>query len=240
LSDYFSVITEAIGNNNGTIDKFIGDVVMALWNAPKEDPDHVANGCKAALACQAACQRLNETASRNGYSGMFPVTTRFGLHTGHVMVGNVGSDDRMQYTALGATVNLASRIEAINKQYGTTLLITEAVADQVSGRFLLRSVDVIAPAGTSLPIAIYELFGELEAGSKYPATASQEQFCDAWLDCFQLYESRDWSEAVKAFERFLLANPDDKLAAIYVQRCLAFIVNPPPTDWDGVQVYDSK
>ncbi len=240
LSDYFRVITKAIKQHNGTIDKFIGDAVMAFWNAPIEDPAHVANGCKAMLACQAACQQLNARAAANDYGGILPVTTRFGLHTGDVMVGNVGSDDRMQYTALGAAVNLASRIEAINKQYGTNLLITEAVANQVAGQFLLRPVDLIAPAGTSVPIAIYELIGELEASSSFPATDQQVQFCADWKACYQFYEDRNWPEAASAFKGFQSAHPNDKLATLYVQRCRDFSADPPPANWNGVQVYQTK
>lgn len=240
LSNYFSVMTDAIGKHHGTVDKFIGDAIMAFWNAPVEDNDHPANGCRAALACLAAGRLLNETALRDGYSGMLPVTTRFGLHTGEVMVGNVGSDDRMQYTALGASVNLASRIEGINKQYGTNLLITAAVAKQVTGQFLLRPVDVIQPVGTSLPIAIFELFGELDADASFTATDQQRSFCSLWQACFLRYEQRDWNQAALMFKDFARTYPDDKLAALYIERCNAFIAKPPPADWDGVQVYDTK
>ncbi|MCP4195752.1 MAG: hypothetical protein GY762_01255 [Proteobacteria bacterium] len=240
LSAYFTAMTDAIRLHDGTVDKFIGDAVMAFWNAPKEDPDHAAAACRATLACLDACKQLNVSNSAVDRDALFPVTTRFALHCGDVMVGNVGSDERMQYTALGATVNLASRIEAINKRYGTYLLITESVAEKVSGRFLMRAIDIVAPAGVSFPITIYELLGEIGEETEFPATQMQKRMCDTWRACMAIYEARNWEQAAAGFRRFIDDYPEDKPAKHYLARCEEFICRSPPPDWNGVTNYDSK
>lgn len=153
-SRYFAVMSEAIMANKGTVDKFIGDAVMAIWNAPIEDDDHVANACAAVLACIEANRELNAEFEREGWP---PYHTRFGLHVGDAVVGNIGSSDRMNYTVLGATVNLAARLESLNKNYQTTVLASEAVRQRVEHRFAFRAVDRIKPKGFAAEFQIYEL-----------------------------------------------------------------------------------
>jgi adenylate cyclase len=237
LSTYFGAMASAITSNNGTIDKYIGDAVMALWNAPHDDIDHKLNACRAVLACQAACDQLNERADG---TGLTPVKTRFGLHSGDVMVGNVGSGERMQYTGLGAAVNLGSRIEALNKFYGTQILASESVAVSVSKDFVMRKADIVAPAGTSIQVTVYELFGEMAPSAEFAATEEQRQLCQAWARCYDIYEIRDWYAASKAFQEFQQTYPADKLAEIYSKRCAGFIENAPQKDWNGVQVFLRK
>jgi adenylate cyclase len=155
-SRYFAALSDAIMANNGTVDKFIGDAVMAIWNAPIEDENHVANACAAVLACIEANRELNAAFEREGW----PVyNTRFGLHVGDVVVGNIGSADRMNYTVLGATVNLAARLESLNKNYQTTALVSEAVKQRVESRFEFRAVDRIKPKGFVAEFQVYELVG---------------------------------------------------------------------------------
>jgi adenylate cyclase len=153
-SRYFAALSEAIMANNGTVDKFIGDAVMAIWNAPIEDANHVANACTAVLACIKANRELNAEFEREGW----PVyNTRFGLHVGDVVVGNIGSRDRMNYTVLGATVNLAARLESLNKSYQTTVLVSEAIKQRVESNFVFRTVDRIKPKGFAAEFQVYEL-----------------------------------------------------------------------------------
>jgi adenylate cyclase len=160
-SRYFAALSEAIMANKGTVDKFIGDAVMGIWNAPVADADHVANACTAVLACIKANRELNAEFEREGW----PVyNTRFGLHTGEAVVGNIGSPDRMNYTVLGAAVNLAARLESLNKNYGTTVLVSEAVKSRVEAFFTFRSVDRIKPKGFAAKVQIYELLGERDSG----------------------------------------------------------------------------
>ena len=153
-SRYFSAVSEAVMASKGTIDKFIGDGVMAFWNAPAEDPDHALNACAGALAFLRANDRLNAEFEREGW----PVyRTRIGLHTGEAVVGNIGSEDRMNYTALGATVNLAARLESLNKNYGTSILVSAALRERASSGFVFRRVDRISPKGFAEAFDIYEL-----------------------------------------------------------------------------------
>lgn len=224
LSDYFDAMSRAIHDHSGTIDKFIGDAVMAMWNAPVEDTDHVVNACRAMLACRQAASVLGGT---DGPA----LRTRMGLHTGTAMVGNVGSSDRMQYTALGAMVNLASRIEGLNKQFGTELLVTDAVADAVGGRFLLRPFGPVMVVGTTIPVAVFELVGEAGESSAD---------LDLWLAAWTSWQAADWRNAAAGFGRYAAAHPADMAAGRFLDHARRFAESGPPSDWDGVLRFTSK
>jgi adenylate cyclase len=155
-SRYFSVLTEAFLAEGGTIDKFIGDAVMVFWNAPNPQPDHVARACRAALAARAAGERLNTEFEAEGWK---PFITRFGIHVGEAVVGNVGSTERMNYTALGNAVNLAARLEGLNKEVGTTILASEDVYLRVRDQFEFSAFDAVVAKGMSRETRIYGLVG---------------------------------------------------------------------------------
>jgi adenylate cyclase len=155
-SRYFSVLTEAFLAEGGTVDKFIGDAVMVFWNAPNPQPDHVARACRAALAGRRACEKLNcqfET------EGLKPFFTRFGIHVGEAIVGNLGSTERMNYTALGNTVNLAARLEGLNKQFGTAILVSEDVYLRVQHCFRFKAFEAVIAKGMTKETRIFELVG---------------------------------------------------------------------------------
>jgi adenylate cyclase len=155
-SRYFSALTEAFLAEGGTVDKFIGDAVMVFWNAPDPQPDHVARACRAALSAKAAGERLNAAFEAEGLTPFF---TRFGIHVGEAVVGNVGSTERMNYTALGNTVNLAARLEGLNKQVGTAILASEDVVMRVRGQFVFRALDAVVAKGMTKETRIFELVG---------------------------------------------------------------------------------
>jgi adenylate cyclase len=155
-SRYFSVLTEAFLAEGGTIDKFIGDAVMVFWNAPDPQPDHVARACRAVLAAKAAGERLNAEFEAEGLTPFF---TRFGVHVGEAVVGNVGSTERMNYTALGNTVNLAARLEGLNKQAGTAVLVSEDVYTRVRDQFEFNPFDAVVAKGMTRETRIFELVG---------------------------------------------------------------------------------
>jgi adenylate cyclase len=155
-SRYFSALTDAFLAEGGTIDKFIGDAVMVFWNAPNPQADHVARACRAALAAKAAGERLNAEFEAEGLS---PFITRFGIHVGEAVVGNVGSTERMNYTALGNTVNLAARLEGLNKQVGTTILASEDVYSRVRDQFTFNAFDAVVAKGMTKATRIFELVG---------------------------------------------------------------------------------
>ena len=153
-SRYFSVLTEAFLAEGGTVDKFIGDAVMVFWNAPKPQPDHVARACRAVLAGRTACDQLN---SQFEAEGLKPFFTRFGIHVGEAVVGNLGSTERMNYTALGNTVNLAARLEGLNKQFGTSILVSESVYLRAQHHFQFRALESVIAKGMTMETRVFEL-----------------------------------------------------------------------------------
>ena len=224
-SMYFGALGSVISRHSGVVDKYIGDAVMALWNAPHRDPKHVVNACAAAIECRDACHRLAEQwRSQN----IAPFMTRFGVHCGEAVVGNIGSADRIDYTAIGATINLASRLEALNKVYGTEILISQDVVERINDRYLSRIIDRVQPVGVHHPVDIYEL---MAAGS---GSDDQRNLCRRWDKAIALYNKRDWARATSAFEEISERFPDDLPALIFRERCERFIIHPPGADWDGV------
>ena len=155
-SRYFSALTEAFLAEGGTVDKFIGDAVMVFWNAPTRQPDHVERACRAALAGKLASEKLN---SQFETEGLKPFFTRFGIHVGEAVVGNLGSTERMNYTALGNTVNLASRLEGLNKQFGTAILVSEDVYLRVQHLFQFKALESVVAKGMTRETRIFELVG---------------------------------------------------------------------------------
>jgi adenylate cyclase len=155
-SRYFSALTEAFLAEGGTIDKFIGDAVMVFWNAPNPQPDHVERACRAALAARLASEKLNADFEAEGLKPFF---TRFGIHVGEAVVGNLGSTERMNYTALGNTVNLAARLEGLNKQFGTAILVSEGVYLRVQHCFEFRPLESVIAKGMTKGTHVFELVG---------------------------------------------------------------------------------
>jgi adenylate cyclase len=156
MSRYFSVLTEAFLAEGGTVDKFIGDAVMVFWNAPNPQPDHIERACRAVLAGRMACEKLN---AQFEAEGLKPFFTRFGIHVGEAVVGNLGSTERMNYTALGNTVNLAARLEGLNKEFGTAILVSEGVYLRVQHCFQFRPLESVIVKGMTKGTSIFELVG---------------------------------------------------------------------------------
>lgn len=209
-SRYFAALSEEIMRCHGTVDKFIGDAVMAFWNAPADDPDHTIHACEAVLACLRRNDVLNRVFAGEGWPAY---ATRFGLHAGDAVVGNVGSSDRMNYTALGATVNLASRLEGLNKSYDTRVLVSAAVRQRAGHAFLFRSVDTIKPKGFVEAVTISELRGERVA-----AGAAELAFCGAWDEVFASVERAEGETTWLKLSRFLSDHPDDGVARYHAQQ----------------------
>jgi adenylate cyclase len=203
-SRYFAAMSQEIMRHSGTVDKFIGDAIMAIWNAPADDPDHAANACAAALAALRANDRLNAEFEREGWPSY---RTRCGLHIGEAVVGNIGSEDRMNYTALGATVNLAARLEGLNKRYGTSILVSSALRQRVMSRFLFRSVDRISPKGFAEAFEIYEL--RCERGDD---DAGDCELCREWELVYCALRHGPLAAAEVELAAFLAKYPDDGVA----------------------------
>ncbi len=227
LGLYLDTMTEAIRATDGTIDKYIGDAVMALWNAPGEVPGHPRAACRAALACVAATRTLYTS---DAWRGLPALTTRYGLHTDRVMVGHFGAPARLSYTALGDGVNLAARLEPLCKQYGIILMASEAVEAETRDAFEFRRLDRVAVKGKTRGIVVFELLGARGApGLPLAAARTYEQALDAYLD-------RRFADAVALLDPQL----DDPPSRVLRDRCLRLAESPPPEGWDGVFVASSK
>ncbi|MBF0261643.1 MAG: hypothetical protein HQL97_07430 [Magnetococcales bacterium] len=237
ISEYLKHLTIAIFDNNGTIDKYIGDSIMAFWNAPALLDNHATHACRAALGCALASRELNDHWQQIGQKVMF---TRIGLHTGDAVVGNIGSTDRMDYTAMGATVNQAARIEALNTVYGSQILITDAVLKQIGPEFVTRMVDKVLPKGVKKPVELHELLGIHDGPEALRVPEARFQELELWAPVMKLYQNRQWGEVKAICQRLLTLVPESTLANLYIRRCEQFEANPPPPDWDGTQVFLRK
>ncbi len=222
LNAYLSEMTDIILGTGGTLDKYEGDAIIAFWNAPLDQPDHAVRACRAALACQKRLTELRPELARRFGS---PVFVRIGIHSGPAVVGNMGSRKRFDYTAMGDTMNLASRLEGACKQYKIFLLIGEETREAVKDVILAREIDMIRVVGKKRPVRVFEPVAERATAS----TAEAERVA-TFERGLVAYRARDWDAAAALFG----AIPDDPPSAIYLRRCAAFQASPPPADWDGV------
>lgn len=237
VSVYLESLSFGIQSNRGTIDKFIGDAIMAIWNAPAQDDAHADNACRGALAAFHMSEELNATFTAKGQSIM---RTRFGLHTGDVLVGNVGAKDRMQYTCLGSNVNLAARIEGLNKFYGTQILASDAVRRKASSDFLFRRVDIVEAKGTSVPVVIYELMGDRGKDAAFPVTSEMVRRASKYEQAFDFYLHRDFADALVILGELDLDQPGDPVVSLLSSKCQKFVLEPPPPAWNGATALDEK
>ena len=227
LNQYLSDMTKIVFDTRGTLDKYIGDAVMAFWGAPIEDKEHAVMACRTALAMMA---RVHELQKEWKAAGKPALDIGIGLNTGVASVGNMGSSLRYGYTALGDAVNLSSRLEGLNKDYGTHILANETTyaAAKDSG-FVFRELDLIRVKGKNQPVVIYELVCDV-------ATLTPE--IEMQLDCFEnarkRYEGRRWLEAQSAFQSIIDRWPEDGPARAYWKRCQEYLFDEPPAGWDGV------
>jgi adenylate cyclase len=231
LSRYFEALGEMITTNRGTIDKYIGDSVMAFWNAPELEPDHVFHACKAALQAAEASRSLAAKWRKRGRPAF---RTRFGLHAGLALVGNVGARDRINYTLVGAVANQASRLEALNKVYGTEILASGEVAARTVDRFIWRPIDRIVAAGTTEVMEIFEPLGEaVDAAEHAP-------FMERWLAGREAYLEGRFDHALARFKAAAALRPGDGPCRVLIARCTEFARTGFPAGWDGAWHFDRK
>jgi len=235
-------MSNAIQARNGTIDKYMGDAIMAFWNAPLDDPDHEANACDAALDMLERLEALNTERKQEAEAAdkpFMPIKIGIGINTGHVTVGNMGSDMRFQYTVLGDSVNLASRIEGQTKSYGVPILIGARTAEAVKDKFAIVEIDFITVKGKTEPEIVYTVLGRKEL-------AQSNEFTSVQATVHQMlarYRARDWSGAIQAAQACRAGNGLfhlDGVADLYEERIQAFEQNPPPPDWNGVFALQTK
>jgi adenylate cyclase len=232
LNDYMTAMTDVVFKHDGVLDKYIGDAIMAFWNAPIDQPDHARRACETALDMIQTLQGLQAEWVRRGVSKL---EAGIGINTGPMVVGNMGSRDRLAYTVLGDAVNVSSRLEGLSKEYGTRVVIGAATRDAAGDLFEYRFLDVVAVKGRREPLAVYEVVGR--TGQLGPARA---ELLKRYRDGIELYRARRWSEAATVFEAIYAEAPDDGPSALYLRRSQAFIENPPPPGWDGVYLATTK
>jgi adenylate cyclase len=207
LGEYFDLLSKIILEHQGTIDKYIGDSIMAFWGAPIENKDHALLACKAALACQEAVIKLNEKRKEKGQPEFF---TRIGITTGVAIVGNIGTEKRMNYTVIGDIVNTASRFQNINKIYHTSIIISEALREKIQGAFLTRPLDVIEVKGKMIQVPIFELVGV--------HGKSDESLYRRFQEAYEAYQQQDKKRALALFEEIHQNFPEDYPTQFYLER----------------------
>ena len=228
LGRYLDVMAGIIQQETGgTIDKFIGDAIMTFWNAPEPVAEYARMACVAALRCREAGRALSQSPQ---WRGLPPFETRFGLHKDKALVGHFGAPNRMNYTAIGDAINLASRLEGLNKQYGTTIIATDRIFEEVRALFDFRLLDWVAVKGKSQAIKIFELLGGKGEAAELSETVM------AYETAFDAYLERDFAAAISTLE----GRDSDPPSAILLNRCRAFQRVPPPADWRGVYTSISK
>jgi adenylate cyclase len=237
MSEYFEELASLIIKADGTVDKFIGDAIFAFWNAPLAVPRHEHAACLNALECRAASLRLN---ARWIDQGIPPWHTRFGVHVGEAVLGNVGSSDRIDYTAIGENVNIAARLEGLNKYYGSSILVSGQIAAVCSDEFLFRHVDRSQPKGVGHALDIFELLGTVDGPEEFRVTPALTALVRDWDHVYDVYAGRDWLRALDALEAFADHHPEDVLAGIYLDRIVGFMLEPPSDTWDGIIHFSRK
>jgi adenylate cyclase len=215
VSAYFEVVTRAVNQESGTLDKFIGDGVMAFWGAPAELEDHSFRSCVAAVRIQ---QRMKELNARWAEQGLAPLQVRIGIHSDAVLVGNMGSMERMSYTVMGDGVNIAARLEGTNKEFGTRICVSHAVFREAGERLWLRRIGVVTVKGRRSDIRVYELAGIKGGDPELEASPETRRLCQMTDHAFDAFEAGEWEAAHQRFRALVEIFPDDKLGRVMALR----------------------
>jgi adenylate cyclase len=228
VSRYLDLVSRAVETNGGTVDKFIGDAVMAFWGAPRDDAEQARNACAAALAAIAAVREAGIVDDQGT-----PLRIRIGLHTGAAVVGNIGSERRLNYTAIGDSVNLASRLEGANKVFGTTIIVSDATRRLAGATFVTRELADVSVLGKSNAVLIHELIGS-------GGDSGKPDWAKAYEEALAAYRDRRFAEAARLLDGVLQLRPDDGPSLWLKGMCETFRNTPPPPDWNAVSALDQK
>ena len=232
LNGYLTDMTKIIFKYQGTLDKYIGDAVMAIWGAPFDAPDHAEKCCAAAVSMLSKLAEMQKDWRARGYPEL---DIGIGINTGIASVGNMGSTLRYGYTAMGDSVNLASRLEGLNKEYGTRIVVSESTRREIhSDQLIFRELDLIRVKGKLQPVTIYEVLSTDAAGQ------GGKDLAEMFDRGREAYKQQDWATAKSHFENILLRWPDDTPSKIFLARCEEYLTEKPSSDWDGVYVMKHK
>ncbi len=231
LNEYLTEMTSIIRKDQGLVDKYMGDAIMAFWGAPLDQINHAEMACSSSLEM---IDKLRELQVKWKEQGIPSFNIGIGLNSGDAIVGNMGSSKRFDYTAIGDNVNLASRLEGLNKSYGTNIIISENTHKTIKNKFETRKLDAVKVKGKKEPILIYELLSHKDRLNK-----KQREFASIYEEGLELYFEKKWKLAIKSFENTIkLIN--DPASHVFINRCQEFLKNPPPKDWDGVWEMETK
>lgn len=233
INTYLTEMTNIIMDHRGTVDKFIGDAIMAFWGAPISDLDAQYQACVATLEMK---RRLDSLRPRWRKLTNVEIGHRVGINTGRCIVGNMGSESKFNYTAMGDPVNLASRLEGINKLYGTTILMSGQTYRGVTERIRAREIDIVQVAGRTEPVTVYELIGL----ATDPLVDSAKYFLELYHQGLAAYRARKWDEGIGYLEGALAYVPTDPVAHMFIERMRMYKHRPPKDDWNGVFVLGSS
>jgi adenylate cyclase len=229
LHEVLNAVSEEVIIHRGVIDKYIGDCVMAFWGAPLASSEDARNACRAALASLNALEGVNRSFRERGLGA---ISMRVGLHTGDAIVGNLGSDRLFDYTVVGDTVNLASRLESANKYFATRIMLSEETLQDAGDGFVVRELGLIAVKGKLQPVRIFELLAEIEH-----APAELLQWAGEYRRAMELFHGRQWQAAGEIFEVLLTEKPQDGPAARYRDWCRDCLESSPLTeDWNVIHM----
>lgn len=231
MNAYLTPMTHVIHKRRGTIDKYMGDAIMAFWGAPVRDVNHAHNAMLAALDMVTSLEQVNKDFALRGWK---PIAIGIGLNTGIMTVGNMGSEFRMSYTVMGDSVNLGSRLEGLSKNYGVMIVVSEFTL-AAAPAFAYRELDRVRVKGKLEPVRIYEPVGLLSELSD-----TEQLLISAWEAALVLYHAQQWQETIDACHALQAQDPDRKLYDIYIERAQAYLENPPSADWDGVYTFTTK
>ena len=231
LNEYLTAMTDIVFKYDGLLDKYIGDAIMAVFGAPLDQPDHASRACRTAIEMMTELQRLRKKWAAEGRPD---VNIGVGINTGDMVVGNMGSQMRFDYTVMGDSVNLASRLEGTNKEYGTNIIISEFTHEQIKDEFFCRELDAVQVKGKKLPVRIFELFGDRKDAGQW------QEFVGRFETGLADYRAGRWDGAIAAFRGVLEVRPEDYPARLYIERCEALKEHPPEGAWDGVFTMKTK
>jgi len=228
LNYYLSTMSDIILEHKGTIDKYQGDAIISFFGAPLELKDHALRACISAIMMKRIEKKVNKEIREKNISPI-PIYTRIGINSGEMIVGNMGTQKKMNYTIISSAVNLAARLEGVNKQYGTWILASEATIQETGDILLTRRLDRIRVVGVQEPVRIYEILETRENASE-----NLQQLAKSFNEAFTLFEEQKWEQAELIFKKILQQFPNDGPSRLYSNRCIKFIKNPPAPEWDGV------
>jgi adenylate cyclase len=231
LNIHFSAMSEIVFRHQGTLDKFIGDAVMAFWGAPIRLPDHAQHAVRAALKMARAMKEVNETLATRGFP---PIDTGLGVNTGEVVLGNIGSEHKLNYTVIGDHVNLSSRLEGLTKQYGCQIIISEYTYMELNGTIPCAVIDLVRVKGKQVPIRLFQPLAHPEdSASDIEHAVAVAELIERAFDC---YLQRRFEEAESHYAQL----PESLLREIFLARCRMYRETPPPSHWDGVYTLTTK